>query len=127
MKVRLASAPAPLADQEARRQTMHSSGLQGNVDPRGPQEVKGKGLEVRISGSGWATAQQPAAGRPAAGEPILHRYFSMGSMRGSDAPFAPDARIDPLRTTGQPDGEVASVCYDSRLCGEGTFSWRSPA
>ncbi len=26
--------------------------------------------------------------------------------------------IDPLRTTGQPDGEVASVCYDSRLCGE---------
>ena len=29
--------------------------------------------------------------------------------------------IDPLRTTGQPDGEVASVCYDSRHCGEGSL------
>ena len=29
--------------------------------------------------------------------------------------------IDPLRTTEQPDGEVASVCYDSRLCSEGSL------
>jgi UDP-N-acetylmuramoyl-L-alanyl-D-glutamate--2,6-diaminopimelate ligase len=29
--------------------------------------------------------------------------------------------IDPLRTAGQPDGEVASVCYDSRRCGEGSL------
>ncbi|MHB8771699.1 MAG: UDP-N-acetylmuramoyl-L-alanyl-D-glutamate--2,6-diaminopimelate ligase [Syntrophales bacterium] len=29
--------------------------------------------------------------------------------------------IDPLRTAGQPEGEVASVCYDSRLCGEGSL------
>ena len=29
--------------------------------------------------------------------------------------------IDPLQTTGQPDGEVASVCYDSRLCGAGSL------
>ena len=29
--------------------------------------------------------------------------------------------IDPLRTTGQPDGEVASVCYDSRHCSEGSL------
>jgi len=29
--------------------------------------------------------------------------------------------IDPLRTAGQPDGEVASVCYDSRLCGAGSL------
>lgn len=29
--------------------------------------------------------------------------------------------IDPLRTTGQPDGEVASVCYDSRLCSQGSL------
>jgi UDP-N-acetylmuramoyl-L-alanyl-D-glutamate--2,6-diaminopimelate ligase len=29
--------------------------------------------------------------------------------------------IDPLRIAGQPDGEVASVCYDSRLCREGSL------
>ncbi len=29
--------------------------------------------------------------------------------------------IDPLRITGQPDGEVASVCYDSRQCREGSL------
>ncbi|MBE0557690.1 MAG: UDP-N-acetylmuramoyl-L-alanyl-D-glutamate--2,6-diaminopimelate ligase, partial [Proteobacteria bacterium] len=26
--------------------------------------------------------------------------------------------IEPLRTAGEPDGEIASVCYDSRLCGD---------
>ncbi len=29
--------------------------------------------------------------------------------------------LDPLQTAGQPDGEVASVCYDSRLCSEGSL------
>ena len=29
--------------------------------------------------------------------------------------------IDPLEITGRPDGEVASICYDSRLCVEGSL------
>ncbi len=29
--------------------------------------------------------------------------------------------IDPLHPTGQPEGDVASVCYDSRLCGVGSL------
>jgi UDP-N-acetylmuramoyl-L-alanyl-D-glutamate--2,6-diaminopimelate ligase len=29
--------------------------------------------------------------------------------------------VDPLGTAGQPGDEVASVCYDSRLCGEGSL------
>jgi UDP-N-acetylmuramoyl-L-alanyl-D-glutamate--2,6-diaminopimelate ligase len=29
--------------------------------------------------------------------------------------------VDPLGTAGQPEDEVASVCYDSRRCGEGSL------
>jgi hypothetical protein len=43
------------------------------------RKSKEKGLEVRISGSGWATAQQPAAGQPAPENRLCTVTFSMGS------------------------------------------------
>ncbi len=80
MNVRLASAPAPLAAQE----TMDAD------DPRIPdfrgmsirevlKKSKEKGLEIEIIGSGWATAQRPAAGHPAPETRLCTVTFSTGS------------------------------------------------
>ncbi len=80
MKLRLISAPAPLANQTA---------LEGDEaavpDFRGMtirdvlRKAKEKGIEVRVIGSGWATAQQPAAGLPAPENRLCTVTFSMGS------------------------------------------------
>ncbi len=55
-------------------------GLPGDDDPRGPEEIKGKRASRSvIIGSGWATAQQPAAGTPAPENRLCTVTFSMGS------------------------------------------------
>ena len=43
------------------------------------KKSKEKGLEIQIIGSGWATAQQPAAGRPAPENRLCTVTFSIGS------------------------------------------------
>ncbi|MBU4074272.1 MAG: PASTA domain-containing protein, partial [Proteobacteria bacterium] len=80
MKLMLISAPAPLANQTA---------LEGDEaavpDFRGMtirdvlRKAKEKGIEVRVIGSGWATAQQPSAGLPAPENRLCTVTFSMGS------------------------------------------------
>jgi cell division protein FtsI (penicillin-binding protein 3) len=80
MKVRLVSAPAPLTVQESLES---DEALIPDFRGMSIREVirksKEKGLEVRISGSGWATAQQPAAGHPAPESRLCTVTFSMGS------------------------------------------------
>jgi cell division protein FtsI (penicillin-binding protein 3) len=80
MKVRLVSAPAPLTVPEALEA---DDALVPDFRGMSIREVirksKEKGLEVRISGSGWATAQQPAAGHPAPENRLCTVTFSMGS------------------------------------------------
>jgi cell division protein FtsI (penicillin-binding protein 3) len=80
MKLRLISAPAPLANQTA------PEGDEAAVpDFRGMtirdvlRKAKEKGIEVRVIGSGWATAQQPVAGLPAPENRLCTVTFSMGS------------------------------------------------
>jgi cell division protein FtsI (penicillin-binding protein 3) len=43
------------------------------------RKAKEKGIEVRVIGSGWATAQQPAAGLPAPENRLCTVTFSMGT------------------------------------------------
>jgi len=45
------------------------------------KKSKEKGLEVRVSGSGWATAQQPAAGNRLPEDRLCTVTFSMGHER----------------------------------------------
>ena len=83
MKVRLVSAPLPLAVQETPEGTEADDALVPDFRGMSIREVirksKERGLEVRISGSGWATAQQPAAGHPAPENRLCTVTFSMGS------------------------------------------------
>ena len=80
MKLRLVSAPAPLTVQETPET---DDALVPDFRGMSIREVirksKEKGLEVRISGSGWATAQQPSAGHPAPENRLCTVTFSMGS------------------------------------------------
>jgi cell division protein FtsI (penicillin-binding protein 3) len=80
MKVRLVSAPAPLAvpDIPAADDALVPD-FRGLSIREVIRKSKEKGLEVRISGSGWATAQQPAAGHPAPENRLCTVTFSMGS------------------------------------------------
>ncbi len=80
MKVRLVSAPAPLAAPE----TMDADDSR-IPDFRGMsirevlKKSKEKGLEVEIVGSGWAASQRPAAGLPAPENRLCTVTFSTGS------------------------------------------------
>jgi cell division protein FtsI (penicillin-binding protein 3) len=80
MKVRLVSAPAPLAAPE----TMEADDTR-IPDFRGMsirevlKKSKEKGLEVEIVGSGWAASQKPASGLPAPENRLCTVTFSTGS------------------------------------------------
>ncbi len=80
MKVKLASAPAPLAVQTAMEadDTLIPD-FRGMTIREVLKKSKEKGLEVQVIGSGWATAQKPAAGRPAPENRLCTVTFSMGS------------------------------------------------
>jgi hypothetical protein len=43
------------------------------------KKSKEKGINIRVVGSGWATAQQPAAGMPAPEDCLCTVTFGMGS------------------------------------------------
>jgi hypothetical protein len=43
------------------------------------KKSKEKGIDVRVIGSGWAIAQQPAAGMPAPEDRLCTVTFGMGS------------------------------------------------
>jgi cell division protein FtsI (penicillin-binding protein 3) len=80
MKVSLASAPAPLMDRTA----MESDdtvvpNFRGMTIREVLKKSKEKGIEVRVIGSGWATAQHPAAGIPALESRLCTVTFGMGS------------------------------------------------
>ena len=83
MKVRLVSTPAPFTIQEDPEAPEADDALVPDFRGMSIREVlrrsKEKGLEVRISGSGWAIAQQPAAGHPAPESRLCTVTFSMGS------------------------------------------------
>jgi cell division protein FtsI (penicillin-binding protein 3) len=80
MQMKLVSVRAPLASQSAL-----DTGDAAVPDFRGMtirdvlRKAKEKGIEVRVIGSGWATAQQPAAGLPAPENRLCIVTFSMGS------------------------------------------------
>ncbi len=80
MDVRLASAPAPLAER-ATPETDDAvvPNFRGMTIREVLKKSKEKGIEVRIVGSGWATAQQPAAGVPAPEDRLCTITFGMGS------------------------------------------------
>jgi len=125
LKVRLVSAPGPLTIQGIPEAPEADDALVPDFRGMSIREVlkksKEKGLEVRISGKRLGDRAKTCGGKPHAGKPPLHRHLQHGVMRGSDASFAPDARHRPAANHGQPDGEVASVCYDSRRCGAGSL------
>jgi cell division protein FtsI (penicillin-binding protein 3) len=80
MKVRLVSAPAPLTIQEApEADDALIPDFRGMSIREVLRKSKEKGLEVRISGSGWATAQRPAAGHPVPENRLCTVTFSLGS------------------------------------------------
>jgi cell division protein FtsI (penicillin-binding protein 3) len=80
MKVRLASAPAPLATPETPEpDDALTPDFRGMSIREALKKSKEKGLEIQIIGSGWATAQRPAAGRPAPDNRLCTVTFSMGS------------------------------------------------
>lgn len=80
MKVTLASASAPLAFQK----TMEADDslvpdFRGMTIREVLKKSKERGLEIQVIGSGWATAQRPAAGLPAPKDRLCTVTFSMGS------------------------------------------------
>ena len=83
LKVRLVSAPAPFTIQEDPEAPEADDALVPDFRGMSIREVlkksKEKGLEVRISGSGWATAQKPAAGNPTPENRLCTVTFGMGS------------------------------------------------
>jgi cell division protein FtsI (penicillin-binding protein 3) len=80
MKVRLASAPVPLAVQETLdADDARIPDFRGMSIREVLKKSKEKGLDVEIVGSGWATAQRPAAGLPAPENRLCTVTFSTGS------------------------------------------------
>jgi cell division protein FtsI (penicillin-binding protein 3) len=80
LKFKLASTPAPQviapspAVDDARIPDFRGMSIREVL-----KKSKEKGLDVRIIGSGWATEQQPAAGRPAPENRLCTVTFSLGS------------------------------------------------
>ena len=80
MKVRFASTPAPLTDLTGvETDDTVVPNFRGMTIREVLKKSKEKGFEVRVVGSGWATAQQPAAGRPAPEDRLCTITFGMGS------------------------------------------------
>ena len=80
MKVRLASVPTPTKDRSG-TETDETAlpNFRGMTIREVVKKSKEKGIEVRIIGSGWAVAQQPAAGMPAPEDRLCTVTFGMGS------------------------------------------------
>ena len=80
MKVRLASVPASPTDQSG-TETDEAAvpNFRGMTIREVVKKSKEKGIEVRVIGSGWAIAQQPAAGMPAPEDRLCTVTFGMGS------------------------------------------------
>ena len=77
--VRARAARGP-GDPEARKLTMRSSRTSGGCrSARSSRNRRKKGWRSGSVGSGWATAQQPAAGHPAPENRLCTVTFSMGS------------------------------------------------
>ena len=80
MKVRLASTPAPPTGRSGtERDETAVPNFQGMTIREVVRKSKEKGIEVRVIGSGWAIAQQPAAGMPAPEDRLCTVTFGMGS------------------------------------------------
>ncbi len=80
MKVRLASAPTPtLGRSETETDETAVPNFRGMTIREVVNKSKEKGIEVRIIGSGWAIAQQPAAGMPTPNGRLCTVTFGMGS------------------------------------------------
>ncbi|MCX5838320.1 MAG: penicillin-binding transpeptidase domain-containing protein [Deltaproteobacteria bacterium] len=80
MKVSLISTPAPLTDRTGvETDDTVVPNFRGLTIREVLKRSKEKGIEVRVVGSGWATAQQPAAGRPAPEDRRCTVTFGMGS------------------------------------------------
>ena len=80
MKVKLVSAPAPQAVQASMEEDdTRIPDFRGMSIREVLRKSKEKGLDVQIIGSGWATAQKPAAGRPAPENRLCTVTFSIGS------------------------------------------------
>jgi cell division protein FtsI (penicillin-binding protein 3) len=80
MKVRLASVPGPPTDRSG-TETDETAvpNFRGMTIREVVKKSKEKGIEVRVIGSGWAIAQQPAAGMPAPEDRLYTVTFGMGS------------------------------------------------
>lgn len=80
MKVKLASAPAPQAVQAPMEEDdTRIPDFRGMSIREVLRKSKEKGLDVQIIGSGWATAQKPAASHPAPENRLCTVTFSLGS------------------------------------------------
>ena len=80
MKLKLASAPAPQAVQASSDEDdTRIPDFRGMSIREVLKKSKEKGLDIQIIGSGWATTQQPEAGRPAPENRLCSVTFSLGS------------------------------------------------
>jgi cell division protein FtsI (penicillin-binding protein 3) len=80
MKMRLISTPAPLTDNtEMETDDTVVPNFRGMTIREVLKKSKEKGINIRVVGSGWATAQQPAAGMPAPEDCLCTVTFGMGS------------------------------------------------
>ncbi len=79
MKLKLASAPAPQVQSSVEEDDTRIPDFRGMSIREVLRKSKEKGLDVQIIGSGWATAQKPAAGHPAPENRLCTVTFSLGS------------------------------------------------
>jgi cell division protein FtsI (penicillin-binding protein 3) len=80
MKLKLATAPAPQAAQASiEEDDTRIPDFRGLSIREVLKKSKEKGLDVQIIGSGWATAQKPAAGHSAPENRLCTVTFSLGS------------------------------------------------
>jgi cell division protein FtsI (penicillin-binding protein 3) len=79
MKVSLASAPKALTDTGTDADETVMPNFRGMTIREVLKKSKEKGIEVRVIGSGWATAQHPAAGIAAPENRLCTVTFGMGS------------------------------------------------
>ncbi|MBN2437302.1 MAG: penicillin-binding protein [Deltaproteobacteria bacterium] len=80
MKVRLISAPVPLTDRTGvETDDTAVPNFRGMTIREVLKKSREKGMDIRVVGSGWATAQQPAAGMPAPEDRLCTVTFGMGS------------------------------------------------
>jgi cell division protein FtsI (penicillin-binding protein 3) len=80
MKLKLASASAPQAVQASSDEDdTRIPDFRGMSIREVLKKSKEKGLDIQIIGSGWATTQQPEAGRPASENRLCTVTFSLGS------------------------------------------------